>query len=1197
MDDDLESLSAAAGLAELERLARAGSRRVRVYGAEGAFAALAVARLAQTTPAAQRPLVVVTATETEAAQLIRDLGFFMPVAHSDDPLGSPRVLHLPHQETAPWADVSPDRRAILRRMAALFRLSQGLGGEVLVASAPALARRVIPRAAYTSLVDVLQSGEQIDRDRTVQILVRGGYTRAPVVEDAGTYAVRGGVVDVFVPLYRFPLRLELDGDRVESIRFFDPETQRTLRAVDEVFLHPVRETVLTEGNRLRDRLLEAGDLSSHPSAKTRALLDQIDKGEDFFGIEALAPAFHGRMASLAEYLPASPRFFVDNPDSCEEAVEEEWANGEEAYQARLDEHRLAFPVGDFFIGRDEFRALIDEGQRVEAHTLEVAGQGTTEPSLRIRVEPHRDLQIELSRARAEKHEELLRPLVDRLRDWRDDGTRALVVVPNLQHAERLDSLLRGYQIIPIVRRAPSDIDLFDMHAQRVNVEIVLGNLGRGFHLPLDHVAIVAEAEIFGDKVARRDPKKAKGALKQDGLKNLEPGAFVVHTLHGVGVYKGLTKLPLRVASAGDTRQVAVDFLHLEYEGGSLYLPVWRLNEVQAYAGAEGLRPKLDRLGGVTWEKTRGKIKKEIRQLAEELLQLYAQRKSLPGHSYVLSPHMETQFREFEATFPFEETPDQQKAIDDVLGDLDETRPMDRLVCGDVGYGKTEVALRAALKVVLGGKQAAVLAPTTVLVEQHALTFAARYAGLPVRVASISRFKSAKEQQEVIKGIADGKIDVVVGTHRLLSADVRWKELGLTIIDEEQRFGVTHKEKLKKLRTQVDVLTMSATPIPRTLHMALMGLREISIITTPPADRLAIRTMVARYNDALVVEGVKRELARGGQIFFVHNRVEDIHEWGKKLREILPEVRTVVGHGQMPAEELEKVMVDFVDGKADLLLCTTIIESGLDIPRANTMFVNRADRFGLAQLYQLRGRIGRSRERAYCYLLIPPEDSLTHEAKQRLQVLQKFTELGAGFQIASHDLEIRGAGDLLGAKQSGLIAAVGFETYTSLIEEAVAALKGEPIHQERDPELTCDLPGFIPDEYCPDVGQRLDFYRRLSSARDEQEVGDLVNELADRYGPAPDEVHTLANIMIVKALGRKLGARAIELNESRFALALADDTPLQPQQVMKLVQQKNSPWKLTPDMRLQRNFVQGETGQRLEVAKKLLADLLSSTKAT
>jgi len=573
--------------------------------------------------------------------------------------------------------------------------------------------------------------------------------------------------------------------------------------------------------------------------------------------------------------------------------------------------------------------------------------------------------------------------------------------------------------------------------------------------------------------------------------------------------------------------------------------------------------------------------------------------------------METLFREFEATFPFEETPDQQKAIDDVLGDLDAERPMDRLVCGDVGYGKTEVALRAALKVVLAGKQVAVLAPTTVLVEQHAVNFGARYTGLPVpvNVQSLSRFKSKQEQQEVLKGLGEGKVDVVVGTHRLLSNDVRMKELGLLIVDEEQRFGVTHKERLKKLRTQVDCLTLTATPIPRTLHMALMGLRDLSIITTPPADRLAIRTMVSRYNDALVIEGVKRELARGGQVFFVHNRVEDIHEWAAKLRELLPGVRIVVGHGQMTGDELERVMIDFVDGKADLLLCTTIIESGLDIPRANTMFVNRADMFGLAQLYQLRGRIGRARDRAFCYLMIPPEESLGSDAKKRLAVLQRFTELGAGFNIASHDLEIRGAGDLLGAKQSGAIAAVGFDAYTQMLEEAVASLRGEAIHEETDPELTCDLPGFIPDDYLPDVGQRLEFYRRLSSSRDEQEVREIVAEitdrygpppdevdiladimivkglgrrlgaraieLTDRYGPPPDEVDILADIMIVKGLGRRLGARAIELTEVRLGLSLADDTPLEPAAVMRLVNAKNSPWKLTPDMRLQRTFVAGE----------------------
>jgi transcription-repair coupling factor (superfamily II helicase) len=1186
MDERLEQaaysgVSAKEGLAELQSLS-AREPLVRVYGCEGSFQALAIARLAEALPRDLKPLVVVTPDDATAATRARDLQFFLHAHQQTDAAAPPRVMTLPHLETTPWADVSPDRRAILRRMGTLFRLSQGLSGDVLVASAGALLRRVVPRAGYGELVDVIQAEQEIDRERLIELLVRAGYARSPVVEDPGTFAVRGGVIDVFVPLYRFPLRIDLLGDLVESIKLFDPETQRTLRDVTEIYVHPVRETVLTSGNKLRERLLEAGDHVSHPSSKTRALLDLIDKHEDFFGIEALTPAFHPGLASIAEYLPSGARWFIDEPEACREAVEEELADGEEAYQARVDEHRLAFPPSDFYLDEKSFGTLL-ESRRVEAHQLEIAGGSA--PTIRFRAETHRELRLELERARAEKHEELLRPLAQRLRDFRDEGVRALIAVPTLQHAERLESLLKGYQIVPRLHREPVEPNLFDASAQRTNVEIVLGSLGAGFHLPLDKVAVIAEAEIFGEKAARKTPKKAKGAFKPDGLKNLEPGAFVVHTLHGVGVYKGLTKLPLR--------GVAVDFLHLDYDGGALYLPVWRLNEVSAYSGAEGLKPKLDRLGGLTWEKTRGKVSKEVRQLAEELLQLYAQRQSLPGTSLALNHHSEQMFREFEATFPFEETPDQQKAIDDVLADMDQARPMDRLVCGDVGYGKTEVALRAALKAALAGKQVAVLAPTTVLVEQHALTFSSRFTGLPIRVESISRFRPAKQQTTVLKDLAEGKVDVVVGTHRLLSADVRFKDLGLLVVDEEQRFGVAHKERLKKLKTQVDVLTMSATPIPRTLHMAIMGVRDLSIITTPPADRLAIRTLVCRPSDAVITEGVKRELSRGGQVFFVHNRVETIKKWEERLRTLFPELRILVGHGQMPAERLEQVMVDFVDGKADILLCTTIIESGLDIPRANTMFVDRADTFGLAQLYQLRGRIGRARERAYCYLMIPSEEAtLTHDAKSRLQVLQRFTELGAGFQIASHDLEIRGAGDLLGAKQSGAIAAVGFETYTAILEEAVAALRGEAITREIDPELTCDLPGFIPDEYLPDVGQRLDFYRRLSSARDEQEIAEIGVELRDRYGDAPPEVEVLSDIMVVKSLGRRLGARAIELSESRFALALLDTTPLKPEQVMKLVQAKNSPWKLTPDMRLQRAFQPGEREQRLAVSKKLLADLLA-----
>ncbi len=516
--------------------------------------------------------------------------------------------------------------------------------------------------------------------------------------------------------------------------------------------------------------------------------------------------------------------------------------------------------------------------------------------------------------------------------------------------------------------------------------------------------------------------------------------------------------------------------------------------------------------------------------------------------------------------------------------------MDRLICGDVGYGKTEVALRATLLAVLGGKQVAILAPTTVLAEQHFVTFSERFDEFPVRVAALSRFRSKAEQSKTIAALAEGKLDVVVGTHRILSRDVRFKDLGLVVIDEEQRFGVTHKERLKELRTQVDVLTLTATPIPRTLQMAMGGLREISIIATPPADRLAIRTFVCKFDPEILGEALRKELGRGGQIFFVHNRVEDIAEWAEKVREIAPPgTRIAIGHGQMADGALEKVMVDFIDGRFDVLVCTTIIESGLDIPRANTMIVNRADRFGLAQLYQMRGRIGRARERAFCYLVVP-EQQITPDAKQRLAVLQRFTELGAGFQVATHDLEIRGAGELLGDRQSGSVAAVGFETYAKILEEAVAELKGEPIKPEFDPEITVDVPAFLPDDYVPDTGQRLDFYRRLAQAHDEDDVRATLNELADRYGPLPDEARLLGEVMVDKTIVRVLGALGYELSPSRIVLSLGSDTRLDPARVLKMVQQKGSRWKLTPDMRLTYNLDERERADRLTAARARLLEV-------
>jgi len=1207
---DLPVLALRAALPRLLSLVGAGSRRLRCVGTVGPLQALLISHLVASLPEKSQPLVAVVADEAAARSLRKDLQFFLHRGHhSDDPAASDVVIGLPELDVTPWADASPERAAVLSRMSTLFRLSQGsvLSAQVVVASVEALARKVVPKESFADLVDIIVAEEELDRDQTIKRLAQGGYTRAPVCEDPGTFAVRGGVLDVFVPLYRFPVRIEFYGDLVESLRFYDPASQRTLRKTDEIYIHPVRETILTRGHKLRDRLLEIGDLAVHPSSRTRQFLEQIESGADFFGVESLIPAFHSRMSSIGEYLPSDATFVLVEPHRLFDSLAELHRDGEAAYQKRIAEHKLAFPPSEFYLTGEELKSLCHGSPAkpnlcLEIDPLLIAGEDDQLPAVKLCGEDHRLLATELQRGQKEKHEHILKPLVSVLRKNQDEGVRSVIVAGSLQGGERLESLLRGYGLKPLLHRpglsslaveqksgeSLHHFDLLDSDPALLGrLEIRVGPLLRGVDLPLDRVSLYSEAEIFGEKAVRRATKTSKKPSLGD-LKHLEVGGYVVHPLHGVGRYRGLTKLPLR------TGGVTIDFMHIEYDGGQLYLPVWRLSEVQRYVGAEGMSPKLDRMGGETWAKTRSKVVREVQQVAEELLKIYAQRQALPGHSFVLDTDGEQLFSEFEATFPFEETPDQERAIGDVLGDMDQDRPMDRLVCGDVGYGKTEVAMRAAVKAVLAGKQVAVLAPTTVLVEQHAATFLTRMKTLPVTVASLSRFRSRAEQLKELKDLSEGKLDVVVGTHRLLSTDVRFKDLGLVIVDEEQRFGVKHKERLRQFRSQVDTLTLTATPIPRTLHMALSGIREISIISTAPADRLAIRTIVARESDDLIRDGIQRELKRGGQVFFVHNRVETIGKWARRLQELCPGLRIRVGHGQMEAEELEQVMLDFVEGRADVLLCTTIIESGLDIPRANTMFVDRADTFGLSQLYQLRGRIGRSTQRAFCYLLIPPEANMTADAKQRLHVLQRFSDLGSGFNIASHDLEIRGAGDLLGTRQSGTIASVGFEMYTRMLEEAVAELRGQPLERPLDPDLTCDLLAYIPEEFLPDTGQRLDFYRKLGLAEDEEQVSDVLTELSDRYGALPDEVKCLGDLMVVKALARKLRCGSLELTESRLGLSLRDDTPLDPLKVAKLVSKAKSPWRLTPDQRLQRSWIgDKERADRLLLARGLLTDLLTT----
>jgi transcription-repair coupling factor (superfamily II helicase) len=1181
-------------LREIEAALGGGARAVELYGAAGSLGAAIAARLAARPDAG--PVLYVCADEDAAEARAGDLSFFLPAPPaSDDPLAPPAALQLPAPDASPYAEMQPDRRALLGRMAALFRLARGFAPRVLVASATALFRRVVPRAPFDELCWSIRKGETMDRDETIARLARAGFSRASVVEDPGTFAVRGAVIDVFPPVYKHPVRVELFGDEVEALRLYDAATQRTLRPLPELHLHPVRDTIRTAGADPRAKILAAADAAVFPSSKTRHILEQVDEGEAFFGMEALAPAFHARMETVFDYLPEGALLVVEDPEAVVEEARRHATKLRETAASRRAEHRLALDAHEFVLLEDEARDALEGRRRVEVQPVEVArfGEETGPPRVRLAAEPNTGLRADLQRARAEQSGERLhaahpdaaaidvgKPLRDRLRSWLGDGQRVRLVAPNRAHADRLVGLLAAWGLeAEALARGHAPDDLFD--AAGAPLAVLSGSLTHGFRLPADRLVLVSEEEIFGPRAHRdtRPPPKAAGPGLGD-LGEIAEGDAVVHDEHGIGRYRGLKKLTVR--------GVPQDFMHLEYDGGSVYVPVYRIGLCHRYSGGEVDAVRLDKLGGKTWADKRRRVSAEARKVAEELLQLYAQRAALEGHAF---PAPDATFREFEETFPFEETPDQARAIETVLADMQNGVPMDRLVCGDVGYGKTEVALRATLLAVLGGKQVAVLAPTTVLAEQHLQNFGERFADFPVRLAGLSRFRAKAEQTKTVASLAAGHVDVVIGTHRILSRDVRFRDLGLVVVDEEQRFGVAHKERLKELRTQVDVLTLTATPIPRTLQMSMGGLREISIIATPPADRLAIRTFVCRFDPALLGDALAKELARGGQVFYVHNRVEDIAKEAEKIRALAPAgTRVAIGHGQMPEGELEKVMVDFVDGKFDVLVCTTIIESGLDIPRANTMIVNRADRFGLAQLYQLRGRIGRSRERAFCYLVVPDEGKMTPEAKARLAVLQRFTELGAGFQVATHDLEIRGAGELLGERQHGAVAAVGFETYAKILEEAVAELKGEPIKRELDPEVTVDVPAFLPDDYLPDTGQRLDFYRRLAQARDEDDVRAVLEELADRYGPLPEEALLLAEVMIDKTLVRALGAQGYELSAARLVLTLGETTRLEPAKVLKLVQSKGSRWKLSPDMRLAYAFTDAEKGARLPAARKRLEEL-------
>jgi transcription-repair coupling factor (superfamily II helicase) len=1168
--------------ADVPRILAALSEGARSDLSELPPGALAFA-LAAAVRAGRGPFLVVVADGSIAARLEADVSFFLGAERAGETLSFPAI------ETTPFVDIAPDRRVAMDRLATLFHLAQGISSSVVIAPIGALLRKVPPAEALRRASAQVAIGDRIDRSRLLDVLSMGGYLRVPLVEDPGTFAVRGAVVDVYPPRSELPVRIELDDDLVASLKTFSTDDQRTQTEIESVLVHPVRDALLGPEELLlaKERVSDACDAAGMPSSKRRQIVEDIGTGRTFIGLEAYLPAFYPRLETLFEYLPNGTRILALDPPALARALTEDLERAAEEREARIQQKAPTFAIDAHYVTTRELEAVLASRELTAVHTVAFHGTPGDEESstldalappspeqlLRAGGSDQSALASELHAARVAHAEDTLLPLAHFLRRVLDEGLHVVVTARALVQADRLAGLLRGYDL-PIDKPAPLDWASL-RGSPRGRVQLAIGSLESGFVLPSALLACVTEEEIFGSRKARRSQRKEsrrnKGRAFVADLRELSIGDYVVHVDHGVGVYRGLSlgEIPVsRMEALQGMRPKRVEVLIVEYGGGDrLFLPVTRLNLIEKLASKEGATPKLDKLGGTTFARTKARVRESVKQLADDLLGLYAARAARERPHY---PARDRMYAQFEAQFPYEETADQGRAIDDVMGDLDGDKPMDRLVCGDVGFGKTEVALRAAFRVAMSGRQVAILCPTTVLAQQHLRTFEQRIGDYPVKIEMLSRFVAKKDQTEALARLKDGSCDIVIGTHRLLSKDVHFARLGLLVVDEEQRFGVTHKERIKKLKTEVDVLTLSATPIPRTLHMALGGLRELSLITTPPTDRRAVRTFITRWDDQVIRDAVQRELVRGGQVFFIHNRIDGLYERAARLQELVPGARIAVAHGKLNEVTLERVMSDFVEGNYDVLASTAIVENGLDIPRANTILIDRADMFGLSQLYQLRGRVGRSRERAYCYLIAPPPNVLSDEARTRIEALERFNQLGAGFQVASLDLELRGAGDLLGDEQSGNVAAVGFDLFVHMLEEAIAELRGQTLEIEVDPELTLDVEHYIPDDYVADVGVRLSLYKRFAAAESEDAVDELATEMEDRFGKPPSPALELVRAMALKPRLRALRVLGCEATANRVALHFKDDTPLDAAVLARVVG-KNRGYSLTPDMKLIARF--------------------------
>ncbi|MFO7604617.1 MAG: transcription-repair coupling factor [Gammaproteobacteria bacterium] len=1074
-------------------------------------------------------VVVITHDARQALLLEEELQFFLAGSGIEQ-------LNLPDWETLAYDSFSPHQDIISERLRSLYRLPR-LHKGILLLPVQTLMQRLPPRAYLDKHCLLIESGQKLDLSAFRLQLDQSGYQCVSSVIEHGEFAVRGSILDLFPMGSPLPLRIELFDDEIESIRSFDPESQRSLDKVEKLELLPAREFPVDPEAISRFRQNFRSQFEGDPQ---RSLIyHEVSKGMMPGGIEYYFPLFHEQTATLFDYLPDNTLVF--STDELEYHAEHQWQeiqHRHDEYQGNIERPPLA-PI-ELFLRSNEIFAGINRYPRIDwqvfasehKHGIDYA----TAPPPQLTLNMHDQTPSAA------------------LQDFAADFPgRILFVAESVGRRESLYELLKNIGV------RPSVIDGWQDFLQRDDKYcLVVSPLEQGLIFNEQQYAIITEPQIYGQRVFQRRRRKTTQRDTDAIIRNLAeltPQAPVVHEQYGVGRFLGLQTLT--------TANIETEFLVLEYaDGDKLYVPVASLHLISRYTGAAPESAPLHKLGSGQWERARRKARERIRDVAAELLEIYAMREARQGYQYTFDAQA---YERFAAEFPFEETPDQQAAIDGVIEDMESRKPMDRLVCGDVGFGKTEVAMRAAFIAVMAGKQVAILAPTTLLTQQHAENFKDRFADWPVNIDYLSRFKSPKEVQTVLAKIKDGSIDIVIGTHKLLQGDVKYKNLGLVIIDEEHRFGVRQKERFKALRAEVDVLTLTATPIPRTLNMAMAGMRDLSIIATPPAKRLAIKTFVSKWNSQLIQESCLRELHRGGQIYYVHNEVETIENEVNKLRELLPDASIDYAHGQMRERQLEQIMSDFYHQRFNILVCTTIIETGIDIPTANTIIINRADKFGLAQLYQLRGRVGRSHHRAYAYLIIPERQAISADAKKRLEAIESINTLGTGFTLATHDLEIRGAGELLGEGQSGQMHEIGYTLYTELLERAIASLKrGQPIEDDievKTTEIELHIPALIPDDYLPDVHERLVLYKRIASSKDKEALRELKVEMIDRFGLLPEPVKNLFQITQLKQQATQLGIKRIDMSDNGGGIIFGEQPDINPAAIIELIQRHASIYKL------------------------------------